>query len=120
MQKLFTAEVTIHATAYIKAENESDAAEKALDVLKEESLHLQAGYSESGISISALRFDSPDLPDVSLVTLQDQWNANENGEQSKYDDVDSMRSDLSDDRLLDEFAALEAMIMQAREIQSLK
>lgn len=45
-----------------------------------------------------------------MTTIEDEF-AEDPGD---YEDADEMRSDLSDDRLFDEFAALESIIFDAR------
>ncbi|MBC6714765.1 hypothetical protein H9Q09_01015 [Aurantimonas sp. DM33-3] len=47
-----------------------------------------------------------------LMTLDDCFAA----DNEDYDDPEDMRADLSDDRLLDEFSAFEAMIVSARDL----
>lgn len=62
--KLYSIDVRIYGTAYIKAES----AEKALEIakkMKHQALEV-TDAGESDIEISGLRFDNPNLPDVSL------------------------------------------------------
>lgn len=57
--KVFSVEVKIYATAYIKARSAKQALEIARG-LEQEALHVE------GEMISSETFDSPELPDISL------------------------------------------------------
>jgi hypothetical protein len=58
---VYSVPVIVHATAYIKAEDEQDAQSKAL-VLQGATLVVQ----DSGQLISGLKYADPRLPEVSL------------------------------------------------------
>ena len=51
-----------------------------------------------------------------MTTPEDEFNDPEHKESKHYDDADDYRSDFSDDRMCEEFAALVAMIEDARKL----
>ena len=66
MSKVYSVDVKICATAYIKAKSAAEARTKAL-ALKDKCLDVEDGVEgNSEIEISNLRFDDPALPNVSL------------------------------------------------------
>jgi hypothetical protein len=65
MSKLFRVDVQIAGTAYVKAKSQREAEEKLKVQLTQATL-MVADDAESDVPISGLRFDDPDLPDVSL------------------------------------------------------
>ena len=62
--KLYQVDVTIAATAYIKAESETDAIRKARQLIGG-TLEVQDGKYD-GVEVSGLSYDNPELPDTSL------------------------------------------------------
>lgn len=84
---------------------------------KEEKLHraVEDTYAKLWEYVSTASKPAIDFVEqtAQLLTLEDCFNT----DPQEYEDVDEMRSDLSDDRLLDEFAALEGLIEQARDIR---
>lgn len=59
MANLYSIDIKVVATAYIKADSEEEALEKV------KGLHLD-GIEVSGDIISERQFDDPDLPEISL------------------------------------------------------
>lgn len=72
MTKVYSIDVQIWATAYIKA----DSAEAALAIardLKDDDIVLDEGLIGASLEVSGKRLDDPELPDVSLspaMTIQ--------------------------------------------------
>ena len=60
---VYQVEVTIHATAYIKANTPEEAIAKAKELEDRSPEILDA---DGDVPISGARYDDPDLPDVSL------------------------------------------------------
>lgn len=61
---VYSIDVKVYATAYIKAETEQDA-RKIAEELKGYALELPEGGA-GDLEISGMQLDNPDLPDVSL------------------------------------------------------
>ena len=69
--KLYAIDVTIHATAYVKADSADEARNKAVATLKDRQADLVGSHT------SELRYDDPALPEVSLspaMTIGDVGN----------------------------------------------
>ena len=62
--KLYAIDVTIHATAYVKAETRSKANQKAVAAFKNRQIDVS---DVNGGLISGLRYDDPALPEISLA-----------------------------------------------------
>lgn len=58
--KIYRIPITIHATAYVKADNITSASERALDILDHEDLHFEGTFT------SGLPLDHAALPEVSI------------------------------------------------------
>lgn len=75
MSKIYSIDVTIAATVYIRADTRAAAIEQARAL--EEGKCIEVGESEDGdIPVSGLRYDDPDLPDLSLspgMTVTGLW-----------------------------------------------
>lgn len=65
MSKVWSIDVKIYATAYIKADTEAEAMEIAKG-LKDTELSFPNGSGGEDLEVSGQQFDSEDLPDVSL------------------------------------------------------
>ena len=65
MSKLYSVDVRVFATAYIRAESVEEAKAKALEGLDGQQIYLATG-DEQAVPVSGERYDSPDLPEVSL------------------------------------------------------
>lgn len=61
--KLYSIDVRVYATAYIRAESEEEARAKA-DALR--GAFVFTDGSDPGVEISGLQYDDPELPEVSL------------------------------------------------------
>lgn len=69
--KLYSVDVRVVATAYIKADSKEDAIQKARS-LHGDCLEVEPG-DECEIEISGLAFDDPDLPEISLSPTMTVW-----------------------------------------------
>jgi hypothetical protein len=61
--KIYSVDIPVWASVYIKAENEEEAKQKLLTVA---GLCINEHDGESEVEVSNLRFDDPDLPEISL------------------------------------------------------
>lgn len=71
--KVYSVDIRVTATAYIKADSRIEALSKAKG-LHGDCLNVK-NPTESEVDISALRFDNPDLPDISLSPVMTIWGA---------------------------------------------
>lgn len=83
--KLWSIDVRVYATAYIKAETEEEAL-KIAKGLKDDCLSAEDG---GDVEFSGLALDNPNLPDVSISPVMTIVGPDEGEEASlAYDDVD--------------------------------
>lgn len=77
---LYSIDIKICATAYIKAESEEEAMKIAKEQLADTGMELPDNLDWLELPITGKEFDSPDLPDVSLspaMTLYGPWRGDE-------------------------------------------
>lgn len=64
---VYSIEVTIKATVYIKAFDRDEALEKARDQLPNATLEVRGSTHNSQVEVTDKNFDDPELPEVSLL-----------------------------------------------------
>lgn len=65
MKQLYSIDVRVVATAYIRADSAEEATRIARE-MKDSTLEVDPHTSGGDVEVSGLQFDDPDLPDVSL------------------------------------------------------